>query len=109
MYGFGKFTLNLNYLDEEMKLFIAPTDTRLRPDQRLHEQFNFEEAEKEKARMEVKQRQVRKMREQEGIQYKPLWFIEEKEEGSDATHYIFNGEYFKKREEGDWSQSPDLF
>jgi hypothetical protein len=32
MYGFNKFTANLNYLDEEMICYLPPTDTRLRPD-----------------------------------------------------------------------------
>jgi hypothetical protein len=32
MYGFNKFTANLNYLDDEMRQYLPPTDTRLRPD-----------------------------------------------------------------------------
>jgi len=32
MYGFGYFACNLNYVDEEMKKTLPPTDTRRRPD-----------------------------------------------------------------------------
>src|SRR5947209_254068 len=31
-YGFGNFTMNLNYYSEEMKKYLPPTDTRLRLD-----------------------------------------------------------------------------
>ena len=31
-YCFTKFTVNLNYIDEEMKKWLPPTDARLRPD-----------------------------------------------------------------------------
>lgn len=36
-YAFNRFICNLNYIDDEMKKVIAPTDTRLRPDQRFFE------------------------------------------------------------------------
>jgi Oxysterol-binding protein len=32
MYGFGYFTINLNYIDDEMRKTLPPTDTRRRPD-----------------------------------------------------------------------------
>ena len=32
MYNFSKFVCNLNYLDDEMKRTLPPTDTRRRPD-----------------------------------------------------------------------------
>ena len=31
-YGFTKYTVNLNYVDEEMKHWLPPTDSRLRPE-----------------------------------------------------------------------------
>lgn len=37
MYNFSHFGLQLNYLTEELKERIAPTDSRLRPDQRALE------------------------------------------------------------------------
>lgn len=42
MYGFSKFTCNLNYINEEMKRTLPPTDTRRRLDQRLMEEGNID-------------------------------------------------------------------
>ena len=52
--------LNMNYINDAMKKVIAPTDTRLRGDQRLWEEGKEEEAGEEKVRLEVKQRKARK-------------------------------------------------
>lgn len=42
---------------------VAPTDSRLRPDQRLMENGRWDEANAEKLRLEEKQRAVRRARE----------------------------------------------
>lgn len=44
---------------------VAPTDSRLRPDQRLMEEGKWDEANKEKLRLEEKQRAVRRLKETE--------------------------------------------
>ena len=49
----------------EMEGNIAPTDSRLRPDQRLMENQNWDGANKEKQRLEDKQRAARRLREKE--------------------------------------------
>ena len=54
MYGFTEFTCNLNYINDEMRKTLPPTDTRLRPDQRLMEQAKYDEAAQEKHRLEEK-------------------------------------------------------
>jgi hypothetical protein len=53
-YGFDSFCINLNYVDEEMKKVLPPTDNRLRPDQRYLENFDMANAALEKARLEEK-------------------------------------------------------
>lgn len=65
----------LNELEEG----IAPTDSRLRPDQRLMEEGKWDEANEEKLRLEEKQRSARRQREleaelavQEGKEYNSL-------------------------------------
>ena len=63
MYGFSLYSINLNYLNEEMKKALPPTDTRRRPDQRLMEEGDYDRAAEEKHRLEEKQRGVRKYRE----------------------------------------------
>lgn len=49
----------------EMEDHVAPTDSRHRPDQRLMEMTNFDAANKEKHRLEEKQRAARRLREKE--------------------------------------------
>ncbi|CAF0711571.1 unnamed protein product [Brachionus calyciflorus] len=59
MHNFTEFTVQLNEPEEG----VAPTDTRLRPDQRLMENGKWDEANEEKLRIEEKQRAARKTRE----------------------------------------------
>lgn len=61
MYYFSSLALTLNEPEEG----VAPTDSRLRPDQRLMEDGRWEEANVEKQRLEEKQRSVRRERERE--------------------------------------------
>lgn len=61
MYYFTALALTLNELEEG----VAPTDSRLRPDQRLMEEGRWEEANAEKQRIEEKQRSARRERERE--------------------------------------------
>ena len=59
---------NLTLLGVEMneeEEGVAPTDCRLRPDQRLMENAQWDEANKEKQRLEEKQRAARRSRERE--------------------------------------------
>ena len=41
-YGWGYFTINLNYIDDEMRKTLPPTDCRRRGDQRLMEEGKYE-------------------------------------------------------------------
>jgi hypothetical protein len=59
----------LNYRSQEMEGVIAPTDSRFRNDQRFFEEGNVDAADKEKIRLEVKQRTSRKQREDDNIQF----------------------------------------
>lgn len=61
MYFFSKLALTLNEPEDG----VAPTDSRLRPDQRLMENGKWDEANMEKQRLEEKQRAVRRHREVE--------------------------------------------
>jgi hypothetical protein len=38
-YGFTRFAIELNEVDDDLRKQIAPTDTRFRPDQRLKRNF----------------------------------------------------------------------
>lgn len=58
MYYFSELALTLNEHEEG----VAPTDSRLRPDQRLMEKGHWDEANTEKQRLEEKQRASRRRR-----------------------------------------------
>ncbi|TFJ95645.1 zinc finger CCCH domain-containing protein 11A [Platysternon megacephalum] len=64
MYFFSDLALTLNESEER----VAPTDSRLRPDQRLMENGKWDEANVEKQRLEEKQRAVRRRREAEAVE-----------------------------------------
>jgi len=57
-YFFSYLACQLNEFDPD----VAPTDSRRRPDQRLMENGNWDEANVEKARLENKQRVAKKQR-----------------------------------------------
>lgn len=63
MYYFSELALTLNAWEGG----TAPTDSRLRPDQRLMENGRWDEANAEKQRLEEKQRLSRKKREAEAM------------------------------------------
>mmetsp|Transcript_29776 Transcript_29776/g.29509 ORF Transcript_29776/g.29509 Transcript_29776/m.29509 type:complete len:98 (-) Transcript_29776:83-376(-) len=69
-YFFSDFTLQLNQVPELVP-GIAITDSRYRPDQRALENGDLKVAAEEKVRLEEKQREARRKREEEGIEYKP--------------------------------------
>ena len=60
-YNMSRFACELNEAEEG----VCPTDSRLRPDQRLMEEGRWDEANTEKVRLEEKQRGVRREREVE--------------------------------------------
>ena len=64
MYFFSSLALTLNEPEER----VAPTDSRLCPDQRLMESGRWDEANVEKQRLEEKQRAVRRRREAEAVE-----------------------------------------
>lgn len=59
MYNMTKFAVQLNELEDN----VAPTDSRLRPDQRLMEIGKWDESNKTKCQLEEKQRSARRIRE----------------------------------------------
>jgi hypothetical protein len=67
MFGFEMISVNLNYINEELRQQLPPSDTRLRGDQRLYEEGRVDEADEEKIRLEVKQRKNRKQMEEAGV------------------------------------------
>lgn len=84
MYYFTTLALTLNEPEEG----VAPTDSRLRPDQRLMEAGRWDEANAEKQRLEEKQRTARREREREATSHRTFSQTEEGESRSCSTVMI---------------------
>ncbi|XP_033210277.1 oxysterol-binding protein 1 isoform X2 [Belonocnema kinseyi] len=114
-YYFTELACQLNEPEEG----VAPTDSRMRPDQRLMEDGLWDEANAEKLRLEEKQRAVRRARENDAEKaadqglpyeaYEPLWFKKQEDRFTDSLCHIYNGEYWDCKNKQDWSRCPNIF
>ncbi|XP_018312775.1 LOW QUALITY PROTEIN: oxysterol-binding protein 1 [Mycetomoellerius zeteki] len=114
-YSFTELACQLNEPEEG----TSPTDSRLRPDQRLMEDGRWDEANAEKLRLEEKQRTARRAREHDSEKaavqglsyetYEPLWFKKKQDPYTDSRCYVYNGEYWDHKSRGDWSRCPNIF
>ncbi|KAM8917969.1 oxysterol-binding protein 2 isoform 2-T2 [Lycaon pictus] len=118
MYYFSELALTLNEHEEG----VAPTDSRLRPDQRLMEKGHWDEANSEKQRLEEKQRVSRRRRleacsrgcgaeeaEKEADVYMPLWFEKRLDPLTGETACMYKGGYWEAKEKQDWHMCPNIF
>ncbi|KAK4057120.1 Oxysterol-binding protein 3 [Microbotryomycetes sp. JL221] len=102
-YGFTKFGTELNEITDVEKGKMAPSDSRLRPDQSAMERGDIDSAEDLKKQLEEKQRAKRKKAQDEGRDpAQPQWF---KKEGN---AWKYGGDYFEKRDSGKF-HDPDIF
>lgn len=97
------FVLTFNHIDDNLRQWIAPTDSRLRPDQRAMEEGQYDLAASEKNRLEENQRARRRVRENLPVDHPdknfiPKWFKQVKCEISGADYWKFNGNYWTQRE-----------
>jgi len=93
------FVLTLNDVPDSLRPWLAPTDTRLRPDQRAMEDGEYDFAATEKNRLEEGQRARRKIREQMGEEFTPRWFRKQVCETTGEEYWHFSGDYWKNRTE----------
>uniref|UniRef100_A0A672QNZ6 Oxysterol binding protein 2 n=1 Tax=Sinocyclocheilus grahami TaxID=75366 RepID=A0A672QNZ6_SINGR len=113
MHYFSSLALTLNELEDGM----APTDSRLRPDQRLMEVGLWDEANAEKQRLEERQRLERRKREaqanlalEEGkTHHQPLWFEKRTDTETAESSYMYKGGYWEAKDRQDWSHCPAIF
>lgn len=103
------FAVTLNGITKSLAQYLAPTDTRLRPDQRAMEDGRYDEASNEKHRVEEKQRAARKKREQKRETYKPQWFVKSKHPITNDDYWHYNNEYWIKRKNKQLADSGDIF
>ncbi|XP_068158031.1 oxysterol-binding protein 1 [Drosophila tropicalis] len=114
-YNFTQLACQLNEEEEG----VAPTDSRRRPDQRMMEEGAWDASNKEKLRLEEKQRTVRRQREREAEQaaadgrpypaYEPMWFKREKEMGTENFVHVYKNTYWEAKSAQDWSNCPDIY
>ncbi|KAF3768869.1 hypothetical protein M406DRAFT_273366 [Cryphonectria parasitica EP155] len=92
------FVLTFNHIDDKLRPWLPPTDSRLRPDQRAMEEGQYDFAATEKNRLEEGQRARRRAREAEGGEFVPAWFTKAKCEITGEEYWKFNGKYWEQRE-----------
>lgn len=93
------FVVTLNDLPDRLRPLIAPTDSRLRPDQRAMEEGDYDFAALEKNRVEEGQRARRRVREAKGGEFVPRWFQKAKHPVTGEEYWLFNREYWEVRDE----------
>ncbi|KAI8959874.1 Oxysterol-binding protein-domain-containing protein [Daldinia sp. FL1419] len=111
-YGLTLFSATLNEITPVEEGRLPPTDTRLRPDQRLAEQGKLEEAEEWKVTLEEAQRARRKDLETKGEEYKPRWFVQvpEAPDGEELWKLKLGKEgYWEERAKGEWKGIERIF
>jgi len=112
-YGFTRFAAQLNEITSIEKGLLPPTDSRLRPDQRMVEDGQLDDAEEVKLRLEEAQRGRRKEMEESGENWVPKWFRKVREYADEEVWRIVDeGEeqdYWRVREKGTWAEGGGLF
>lgn len=108
-FNLTSFALTLNDLPDTLKPWLAPTDTRLRPDQRAMEDGRYDDASNEKHRVEEKQRAAKREREAKRSTYKPNWFIKKQHPVTGDGYWEFNDKYWALRKEKKLAGSGDIF
>jgi hypothetical protein len=108
-YGFTQFAIELNEITPDLQGKLPPTDTRLRPDQRLFEAGELTFAEAEKLRLEEKQRENRRQLQAEGKSIVPQWFHTQYSQLSGSDEWTYKGGYWEAREKGSWPNLVELW
>lgn len=95
------FVVTFQNLPQNLRPYLPPTDTRLRPDQRAMEDGEYDLAATEKNRVEEKQRAKRRERETNGVEFQPKWFTKSRDEVTREEFWLNNGKYWKVRDEAE--------
>ncbi|KAM9773444.1 oxysterol-binding protein-related protein 7 isoform 1-T2 [Syngnathus typhle] len=104
-YGFSAFAMELNQLTADLKPLLPPTDSRLRPDQRMLEEGLVEETDRKKDEIEELQRERRKELGKKGEEHVPAFFKKAKDScGRDV--WLTNETYWKLREDPGFAKLP---
>ncbi|OIW23682.1 hypothetical protein CONLIGDRAFT_139216 [Coniochaeta ligniaria NRRL 30616] len=111
-YGMTTFAASLNEITPLESGKLPPTDSRLRPDQRLAEQGQLDEAEEWKVKLEEAQRRRRREMEERGEEWRPKWFVKvgTAQDGEEVWK-IKGGKdgYWEERAKGAWNGVENIF
>ena len=102
MYNFTQLAIQLNELEPN----IAPTDSRFRPDQRFMEEAKYEEANEKKVQLETKLMQKFK---DKSFKQEAVWFKEIVNPFTQESTFTYANEYWKCKQNQNWSKCPDIF
>lgn len=111
-YGMTLFGVGLNEITSIEKGKLAPTDCRLRPDQRMAEEGNLDGAEEWKQKLEEAQRTRRRAMEERGEEHKPRWFVKADNSPEGEEVWKIKGgkdSYWEERGRGSWTGVEELF
>ncbi|KAI3398396.1 hypothetical protein diail_9216 [Diaporthe ilicicola] len=111
-YGMTTFAASLNEITPLEKGKLPPTDTRLRPDQRLAEEGKLDDAEGWKVKLEEGQRSRRRVQEEKGVEHKPKWFSKVATVGDGEEVWRLKGGkdgYWEERAKGQWAGVENIF
>lgn len=97
MFNWPPISVDFNNLDREILMKIPHTDCRLRPDQKALEYGERNLAGDEKLKLEKAQRVRRKFRNENKIEYKPVWFELYEDKDSGETSWGYKGGYWERR------------
>ncbi|KAK0730044.1 Oxysterol-binding protein-domain-containing protein [Lasiosphaeris hirsuta] len=103
------FVLTFNDLNDQLKPWLAPTDSRFRPDQRAMEDGEYDFAATEKNRLEEAQRLRRRERENKGEEFVPAWFTKARCEITGEEYWKFNGKYWETRAQAGPTGDPGVW
>lgn len=125
-YFFNRTSVIMNYKNEAMAQKISPTDSRMRPDIRLYEEGQADEADAVKFEIEEQQRRTRRKMEAGQATWQPFFFEEVKHPFITSKTFKHtkienpvlwrvkesSGDfksYWDRREAGDWRGMPNLW
>ncbi|KAI0393290.1 Oxysterol-binding protein-domain-containing protein [Xylariaceae sp. FL0594] len=111
-YGMTTFAATLNEITKVEQNRLPPTDTRLRPDQRLAEQGRLDDAEAWKVKLEEAQRARRREMEEKGAEHKPRWFYKLADTPDGEEVWKLRGGkdgYWEERARGEWKGVDKIF
>jgi len=109
LYYFTEYALQLNFLTDDIKPHLPPSDSRLRPDQRMLEEGDTVKASDLKRNLEEAQRTRRKELEASGGTYNANYFEKTKLAGTEEECWRFTGKYWEDRKKKEWAHLTRIF